>query len=390
MLPLLIAQALLGAGLAASFSRSYEIRLVLLTGFLSGLIPAIDALYRFSGPPVDRLAQAGWITYSFFFIPFGALLSATAVFALRRLMESERVLRWRGRREPRYSSGRVLVSRQFEIYSDTKLPPVGPPLTFPRLYRFALLGMLAPGLYRALGAEGSALFWPFSDARIARNLFHAFDPVVLFLLGSGILFALLLRDKKPARWGVMALMLYAALAMLQHDRAERALRVFAAERNHHVSALEVLPTWGNINLKRGLYRRTEGNIYICAINLPVIGRARIYAGPEFAPLDPDRYFPGLPAEHRAGRQLKAFIEAARGFAALVEYHETPHASDLRRSPLPHSGIPEVLLQLPARGERPPERARLALRRHKESSPLFRLAFFRQWMGQDLPEGVPDA
>jgi len=385
----LLCQALFGAGLSTSFSRSHEIRLVALTGLLGGLIPTIDWLYRVAGPPVDLYSQKGWITYSFVFIPVGALIAATLVFVLRRLLETPSVTNWKTRREPRYSSGRVLVSRQFEIYRDTRVPPKGPPLTFHRLYCFAFASLLGPGIYRAAGSSGATLLWPFNDRHITWNLFHALDPVLILLLSSGLFFALFLKDKKPARWGILACCLYALLAVHQRERAENALEGYAGEKNHHIEKLEALPTWGNINLKRGIYKRTRGKIHLCAINLPMIGRARIYPGPSLPQLQPEKLLPSLPDDSRPVMQLKKFLSASRGFASPMDIHGRIHVVDLRRSPVPNIAIPRVSLEIHDRRDTITGDAEFPLVISSESPHSHRLSFFRMWMGQDLPEDTAE-
>ena len=376
-----ITQALLAASLTAAWSRFYEIRLVALTGVVGGLIPYLEWLYLWTRAPGIRYDIHYGPTFSLLFIPFGALLCASIIFLVRRILESEPVRRWKEQHQPRTGSGRVLVSRQFELYRDTDVPPVGPPLIFPRLYTFSLLALLVPGLFQALHTRGSHLLWPVNADAVAWSVFHRFDPLIFLLLAAGLIGALWIRDKKPARWGILAFLAYVALAAFQRERAESALLNHAQTEAIPVQQLLAAPTWANINLKRGLIRTPDGRIHTMAVNLPVIGRARVYPGPTFEPESTTGRF-GLIRQDPAARQIRAFENACQEWVALRESGNGFDLIDLRLSPLPNSALPRAALRI-----EPPVRARSRFPLHKHSleGEGQRLAFFRMWMGQDLPE-----
>lgn len=378
----LLIQILLAAGLTASFSRFYEIRLVALTGIIGGLVPYLEGLFLIPLSPAERYLSAHTTTYSLVLWPIMAFICAVLVFALRRFLESQQVVEWQETRRPRPGSGSILVSRQFELYRDSKVPPVGPPLSFPRLYRFSLLALLGPLLYRATTIEGVGWLWPFLDKKFQGNLLHPVDFFALLCLLAGLVGAQVARDKKPARWGILAFLAYCAIAGFQRERAEKALQNWADEQNYVVEGTEALPTWSNLNLKRGLLKTSEGVIHSCAINLPLIGSARIYPGESFPPRNPARSL-GLLKSNRAARQMDSFQRACDSFVALVESDGSTWLMDLRFSPIPNQAIPRIALKIP----RPllPDARLPRVHRTPNMNSLDRLTFFRMWMGQDLPE-----
>ncbi len=384
-----ITQALVGAGLATAFARRFEIRIIAFAGALAGVFPSLDRLFLFAMDPLTRLVSRNLYLHSYAFIPIGAGITALVVFMVRRVMESRNGIQLAHRHNRMTTAGRIMVSRQFEAHFDTPIPPEGPPLTFSRLYLFSLVAWLAAGTLEALSTEGARLFWPINPDRISWNFVSGVDPVFTLFVFLGMAGSLFFRDKKPARWGLIAATLYIAVAALQHGRAVAVARVTAEERGQTIAAQTARATPYNIVLWRSVFRTPEGRIHVDAIQVPLIGRSRVYPGDSVAAFVPGRTFPGLPPDSRLFRNLERFVTYTRSFAAIVP-SRPDRIGDLRTGALPNRLQPRIALQpVPAMDNPsstlPPRVLRETGMDHRE-----RLVFFRMLIGQELPAPVEDS
>jgi inner membrane protein len=235
----LITHGVLGATLAASLAPSHQRRLAAAAGLIGGMLPDADALIQSPDDVLLVLDYHRHFTHALAFAPIGALIAA--------------LLLW------------PLVRRH---------------LTFPRIYLYSLAGYGVAGLLDACTSYGTHLWLPFSDRKEAWNLIAVFDPLFTLLLLIPLVLALRRPQRHLAPVGIALAAAYLGLGMLQHQRAEAALRDVVAARGHPAPAVVIKPTMANQVLWRTLYVH-EGRLQTDAFHLG--WTIRHYAG-ESAPL----------------------------------------------------------------------------------------------------------
>ncbi len=383
-----LTHAILGAALPAAFARRYEIRLAAFCGVLANLLPNIDILFGIGQSVLFQESARRHFTHSIALVPVTALATALAVMGIRRLIE----LRYPTHRHPlgesHQGAGRILVSRQFELYRDTPIPPDGPPIIFSRLYVFGMMGAFTRPLLEACGRQGTLIFWPISNERIAWNLISPVDFLFTGVLLAGLLFTLFVRDKKPARWGILLAASFLGIASLQRERARDALRELAEENGIQIKQIEAIPTMMNVVLWRGLVLSTDNRLWVYALRIPPIGPAEPYPGGQSQALVLKKDFPRVNADTPLGRDLARLQSLSRGFAA-----RHPTQADMLINPL--KGLTTESLEswnqytIPILNNQPNPQGRLRRRPFPKLGEQERLNNFRMLMGEELPDPPRD-
>jgi inner membrane protein len=235
----LITHGVLGATLAASLAPSHQRRLAAAVGMAGGMLPDADTLIQSPDDVLLVLDYHRHFTHALAFAPVGALIAASLLWLLLRNH-----------------------------------------LSFPRLYLYALAGCGVAGLLDACTSYGTHLWLPFSDRKEAWNLIAVFDPVFTLLILVPLALALWRPRRRMIPVGLALAAAYLGLGLLQHQRAEAALRDVLAARDHGATNVVIKPTMANQVLWRTLYVR-DGRLYTDAFHLG--WKMRHYPG-ESAPL----------------------------------------------------------------------------------------------------------
>lgn len=295
----ILTHGLLGGALAQSCSNKSEIRDATTVGFIAALLADADALIQSSTDPLLTLEYHRQFSHSLIFIPVGALLVSLILWPLFNKLKR--------------------------------------PLGFRRIYRYAFLGCATSGFLDACTSYGTHLLWPFTGERLAWSIVPIFDPLILLILGAAVLLGL--RGKKilPARIGLLFAAGYLLLGLLQHQRAEEAIRETALLRGHMAEQLTIKPTMGNLLLWRSIYR-ANGIYYIDAVRVGISKNGHIYPGTSIPAFVPDRDMPTLSPSSVLYGDIRRFAFFSSGYLAL---HPEDHAllGDVRYAMLPTSNRP---------------------------------------------------
>jgi len=222
-----LSQGVIGASLSQSFSNNRNIFFVFIVGFLSGVFPDIDILFRSNHDPLLFLEFHRQFTHSLIFIPLGGFIFTLIFYGLF-----------------------------------FKLIPFG----FLKTWLFATLGYGTHGLLDACTSYGTQLLWPFSNERISWNNISIIDP--LFTIPV-LIFLILSLKKRRSFWAKIALgwaLIYLVIGFIQNHRAEQVANEIVTQRNHHPEIISVKPSFGNLILWKIIYQY-NGYFYIDAVNI---------------------------------------------------------------------------------------------------------------------------
>jgi inner membrane protein len=225
-----ISQGALGAALSASAARRDHAGAALGLGALSGMAADLDTLIRSDADPLLFLEYHRHFTHALAFIPLGALVCAAALYFV-----SKRRLR------------------------------------FLETYLFCLLGYATHGLLDACTSYGTALFWPFSDERIAWNFISVVDPLLTLPVLGLLLFAWRYRRPRYAQFALVWVAVYLSIGAVQRFRAEDAGLALAQSRGHAPERLTVKPAFGNVVLWKTIYAH-DGWYHVDAVRLGIDAR----------------------------------------------------------------------------------------------------------------------
>jgi len=222
-----LSQGVLGASLPQSFSNKKNIVFVFVIGFLAGMFPDVDILFRSNHDPLLFLEFHRQFTHSLIFIPLGSFIFTIIFYGLF-----------------------------------FKLVPFG----FLKTWLFATLGYSTHGLLDACTSYGTQLLWPFSNERISWSNISIIDP--LFTIPVLVLLVLSL-IKRKSFWSKIALgwaLIYLIIGFIQNHRAEQVSNEIITERNHHPEIISVKPSFGNLILWKIIYQHND-YFYIDAVNI---------------------------------------------------------------------------------------------------------------------------
>lgn len=244
---------------------------LLAAGAAGGLAPDLDVLIRSGSDPLLFLEYHRQFTHALAFIPFGGAVVALALWPI--------LGRWLARRE---------------------------------LLLATTLGYASHGVLDACTSYGTALLWPFSDARVAWNLVSVFDPLLTLPLLAAVLVAILRNGRLPAVLGIAWVLTYLGAGAWQGQRAEDAARALARERDHVPEQLTVKPSFANLIVWKSIYA-AEGQWWVDAVRAGA--RTRVFAGEHIAVLDPGQDLPWLAADSQQALDLRRFEVFSAGYLA---------------------------------------------------------------------------
>lgn len=287
-----LTHGMLGAVASQGIARKHEFGLAAMIGFAAAILPDADTFIQSAQDSLLTLEYHRQFTHALIFIPIGALVASTLLwFAFRH----------RG--------------------------------SFVRLYIYAMLGYATAGLLDACTSYGTQLLWPFSSERIAWRIVAIIDPVVTFTLIAAVALAVVRKSRVPAVIGLILVICYLLLGLMQRNQAEQAAYALADQRGHAVEKIEVKPSMGNILLWRSVYL-SDHNYYVDAIRIGLFSDLKIYPGGAVRVFDISETFAGLEESSVLYSDVQRFNTYSSGF--LVVHPDIPSViGDIRYAMLPN-------------------------------------------------------
>jgi len=287
-----LSQGVLGASLPQIFSNRKNIVFVFIVGFLAGMFPDIDILFRSNHDPLLFLEFHRQFTHSLIFIPVGGFIFTTIFYGLF-----------------------------------FRLIPFG----FLKTWQFATLGYGTHGLLDACTSYGTQLLWPFSNERISWNNISIIDP--LFTIPVLVLLVLSL-IKRKSFWSKIALgwaLIYLIIGFLQNHRAEKVANEIITGRNHHPEIISVKPSFGNLILWKIIYQHND-YFYIDAVNIGL--KKEVFTGEKIKKFNKFDlpYFNDLGEIQK--KDIDRFLWFSQDFVAINPQNEY-ELLDIRYSNLPN-------------------------------------------------------
>lgn len=344
-----LTHCLLGAVTSQAFFARRLGRLAPIVGGVAGILADADLLIQLPNHPLLAMDLHQQFTHALWFIPMGGLLAMLPFYWLKQL---------------RYRR-RALLAATTTIYA-------------------------VHVLFDVISTQGTAIFWPVSNYRIAMDWLPEFDPLLLLILLAAVLIGLvqlerdtfrriIARFSKPKRASAdtastadlptapavldpppsarvrptltgsdiarystvgkaafIATLFYAGIGAAQHQRAVAVQEQLADTRLHTITRSRVIPTQNNLIIWRSLYTMGQ-QIHHDALRLPLTG-----APPAYCPGDSARalvitHLPKSLRKSPQAEQATQFSNRTDGWVAFVPRAngvKSPLA-DLRYTASPH-------------------------------------------------------
>jgi inner membrane protein len=167
--------------------------------------------------------------------------------------------------------------------------------------------------------------------RVAWNTVSIIDPLFTLPVLALILLAAFRKKVRYARIAFFYAVVFLALGLVQHKRAEDMVYQLAQQRGHQVERTQVKPSFGNRHIWKLIYE-FNGKYYVDAVRL--LWHAEYIEGTSVAKLDVKRDYPWLPE----GSQQAIDIERFRWFSddyLAVSPENSNLIMDVRYSYLPN-------------------------------------------------------
>lgn len=282
-------QGVLGAAFAQSFAKKSKIPMACLAGAAGGLAPDLDILIKSASDPLMGIEFHRHFTHSLWFIPFGGLIVAAAL--------------W------------LIFSKKWD---------------FRNLYIFSTLGYATHALLDACTSYGTRLFWPISNERISWDTIAVIDPIPTLALYIFVVMSLRMKSAKLARYGMACMIGYLSLGFLQNSRVTDTVEQLASNRGHEAERIKLNPTLGNLIVWRSTYE-FDGRYYVDAVVAGPFSNPEVIKGSSVAAIDPEAIYPILAGDSLQRSDIRRFDYFAQGY--LFEYEGA--LADLRYSAEPH-------------------------------------------------------
>lgn len=292
-----ISQAVIGAALPQSVAKKSHMRWALLAGAAGGMAPDLDVVIRSSEDPLLFLEFHRQFTHSLFFIPFGGVIVAAALWPFAKKS-----------------------------------------IAFRYLCLFTTLGYATHGLLDACTSYGTQLFWPFSNMRVAWNNIGIIDPIPTLTALVAVLAAAYWKSIRWARFGFLFFIAYLLFGLWQREKAADIQAHLIESRGHGVVRKTVKPTIANLVIWRSIYEDDAGRFYIDGIRAPFWGDGNVYEGGVLEKVVPERDFAFLPAGSRQREDIERFRWFSKDF--IAKSPENPFViGDVRYGLLPNDISP---------------------------------------------------
>lgn len=294
----IVTQSLLGAAVAVSGAKPSEIKQAAFIGAAAGVLADADVLIRSSSDPLLSLEFHRHFSHALIFIPVGALVAASLLWLLYRLLPNTK-------------------------------------LSFGRIYYYSFLGYMLSGVLDAFTSYGTHLFWPFIDERVSWRLVSIVDPIFSGLLIVGLVSAIKLKHFNATRVALSLCAAYLAFSYSQSRNVYDALSELASSRGHEIERVVVKPTFGNVALWRTVYLY-KNRYYIDAIHTFI--DTKHYEGVSIDALDIKQKFSYLGTKSLQYQDILRFKYFSDGY--IVATPNQPNIiGDVRYSMFPVSAQP---------------------------------------------------
>jgi len=190
------------------------------------MAPDLDLLLSMTADPLASILYHRQFTHSLIFIPVGALL-VSLLFIWMRSFKGVR----------------------------------------PAVFGAALVGYGLHGPLDACTSYGTLLLCPFSYTRIAWDVIAIVDPIFSLTLLVGALWALAVRQPRPAQVAVSLALIYLGFGVWQWNRALGLQHQLATARGQVIERGRVLPLPGSLVSWRSAYI-SAGQIYVDGARVP--------------------------------------------------------------------------------------------------------------------------
>lgn len=290
-------QAAVGGAASQSLSVNKNLGKALVIGLLAGASADLDILIRSSDDPLLAVELHRHFSHSLFFIPFGALICATAIY-------------W-------------LLAKHWQ-------------LSFRTTYFWSFAAYATHGLLDGLTTYGTRLYWPFADTRVAWNTISVVDPFFTIPLLICIGVAALQKSKRFLIYGIIWAALYLIAGVIQHERATTLGKELASSRGHTTDQLSAKPSFANLAVWKIIYEQ-EGRFYVDAVK-PGLPNKLQWQGSSIVKLDIERDFPWLEKNTQQYKDVQRFIHFSSGYVA-IDPSDSNKIVDIRYSLLPNQIAP---------------------------------------------------
>jgi len=288
-----ISQGVFGATAAqVSTSKPRHLGWAALIGWLSGMAPDLDVVFRSSHDPLFALEYHRQFTHSLAFIPLGSLICALVFY-------------W------------LLTSKR--------------QISFGRTYLWCLFGYATHGLLDACTTYGTQLLWPFSTMRVAWNTVSIIDPLLTIPLLVLIGLSILRRKRAYAIIALVWIVVYSSLGIVQRERAEAIGQMLAKSRGHEPVRLEAKPSFGNILLWKIIYEAKD-IFYVDAVGLALV--PVVHEGASVPKLDVRSDFAWLDPTSQQAIDIERFRWFSNDYLAMSP-HDDSLIIDMRYSAVPN-------------------------------------------------------
>ena len=284
-----VTQGAFGAIFAQTISNKKKILIGSIVGCFAGLAPDLDIFIRSTSDPLLKLEHHRQFTHSLIFIPIGALI----VTLFSRIL-FKKYLCWR------------------------------------ETYLFSLLGYATHGLLDSCTSYGTQLLWPFSEERISWNYISVVDPFLTIPIILALIFAIIMKNKLTAFFGIIYILIYLTFGAFQENRAESAGKIIANFRAHESKNLTVKPSLGNLFLWKTIYE-DSGFYYVDAVRL--FSKSEYCQGTKIKKLDLLNDFLDLNKNSQQYKDIKRFDWFSQGY--LGKGIDENIITDVRYSAVPN-------------------------------------------------------
>ena len=292
-------QGALGGAFSQSFANKAKIPVAALAGVLGGLAPDLDVVISSATDPLLGIEFHRHFTHSIFFIPFGGLLVAAAMWLV--FTKLCRVKEW----------------------------------GFKTLAVFATLGYATHAALDACTSYGTRLFWPISNARVTWDTISIIDPIATIPLIIFVLVAYFNRSPKISRIGFGIFLFYISLGFIQNARVSSIVEELATSRGHEIERIKLNPTLGNLIVWRSVYEY-DGNYYVDAVTASPFRDSEIFNGPSVKKIDAETIFPEIASNSRMRNDIRRFDYFTESYLFMYDDNTI---GDLRYSAEPHKAQP---------------------------------------------------
>ena len=287
-----ISQGVLGAIVTQATKSKIIFSVAGIFGFVAGMAADLDILIRSTTDPLLFLEYHRQFTHSLVFVPIGGLVTGTFLF--------------------------FLLGKRLKI-------------SFMESWLMCTIGYGTHGLLDACTTYGTAIFWPFTNDRIALSIISIIDP--LFTIPAILLFIICVLKSSSifANFGFLWMISYLLLGAFNQQTAINLGHQIAVERGQTDIKVEAKPSFANIWLWKTLYE-ADGRFYIDAVHTGF--NRRVFQGQSIAKLNPKVDFPWLEPNSQQFQDIKRFQWFSMGFVA-VDPKRKNHIGDIRFSVIPN-------------------------------------------------------